>query len=91
MRFSTVLKIIAGLIILILMVFFVFENNEPVTIWIPLIKDRQFGLIYIIGAFYILGMTSAFWMITLIGIARKRRAKLEVLPDKEQSLFEDEA
>jgi len=91
MRFSTVIKIIAAIIILILMVFFVFENNEPVRIWIPLIKDRQFGLIYIILAFYALGMTSSFWIITFIGIERKRRMKLEQVPDKDQSLFEDEA
>ena len=91
MRFSTVIKIIAGLIVLILMVFFVFENNEPVTIWIPLIKDRHFGLIYIILTFYVLGMSSAFWIITLIGMDRKRKLRIQQIPDSEQSLFEDEA
>src|ERR1035437_6878880 len=91
MRFSTVIKIILGLIFLILTVFFVFENIDPVTIWIPLFKGRHIGLIYIIFVFYVLGMSSSFWIITLLGIQRKRRMKLEEIPDSEQSLFEDEA
>lgn len=90
MRISTVLKIIAAIIVLILMVFFVFENLDPVTIWIPLIKDRSFGLIYILLVFYALGVTNALWVVTFIGAQRKRRMKLQEVPDKEQSLFEDE-
>ena len=90
MRFSTVLKIIAGLIFLMLLVFFVFENLDPVVIWLPLIKDRHFGLIYIILACYLLGASNAFWMITAIGAQRKKRMKLQAVPDHEQSLFEDE-
>jgi len=90
MRFSTVIKIIAGLIFLMLMVFFVFENLDPVTIWLPLIKDRHFGLIYIILAFYLLGASNAFWVITYAGAKRRKKMKLQVVPDSEQSLFEDE-
>jgi len=90
MRISTLIKIIAGLIFLMLMVFFVFENLDPVTIWIPLVKDRHFGLIYIIFAFYLLGITNAFWMVTVVGSQRKKRMKLKVVPEGEQSLFEDE-
>lgn len=91
MRFSTVIKIILGLVFLILMVFFVFENLDPVTIWIPLFKGRHIGLIYIIVLFYALGMTSSFWIMTLIGIGQRRKMKLEEVPESEQSLFEDEA
>jgi uncharacterized integral membrane protein len=91
MRFSTVIKIILVLLFLILMVFFVFENIDPVTIWIPLFKGRHIGLIYIILVSYVLGMSSSFWIITLVGIERKRRIKLEAIPEGEQSLFEDEA
>ena len=90
MKFSTVIKIIAGLVFLMLMVFFIFENLDPVTIWIPLVKDRHFGLIYIILAFYLLGASNAFWMITYVGSERKKRMKLKVVPEGEQSLFEDE-
>ena len=91
MRFSTVLKIIAGIVVLIMMVFFVFENLDPVMIWIPLFKGRHIGLIYIIMLFYILGMTSSFWIMTMLGIKRKKMMKLAEIPDSEQSLFEDEA
>jgi len=73
------------------MVFFVFENLDPVTIWIPLFKGRHIGLIYIILAFYLVGITNALWIVTFIGIERKKRAKLEEIPDKDKSLFEDEA
>ena len=90
MRISTVLKIIAGLFILMLMVFFVFENLDPVTIWIPLIKERSFGLIYILAVFYILGVSNAFWVITFIGARRKRNMKLHAVADRDQSLFEGE-
>ena len=90
MRFPTVMKIVAGLIFLILLVFFVFENLDPVTIWIPMVRGRHFGLIYIILAFYLLGASNAFWMITYIGAERRKRLKLKVVPESEQSLFEDE-
>ena len=90
MRFSTVIKIVAGLLLLILMVFFVFENLDPVTIWIPLVKGRHFGLIYIILAFYLLGITNSLWVLNIIGARRKRRMKLQEKSDSEQSLFEGE-
>jgi len=90
MRISTVLKVIAGIIVLILMAFFVFENLDPVTIWIPMIKDRSFGLIYIILVFYALGVSNAIWVITIIGAHRRKRMKLEVVAGHDQSLFEDE-
>jgi len=90
MRFSTVVKMIAGLLFLILIIFFVFENLDPVMIWIPFIKDRHFGLIYIILVFYLLGISNAFWVITFVGAERKKRLKLKEIPEAEQSLFEDE-
>jgi len=73
-----------------LMVFFVFENLDPVTIWIPLIKERHFGLIYIILVFYVIGISNAFWVITLVGAQRKKMMKSREVPESEQSLFEDE-
>ena len=91
MRFSTVIKLIVGLIFLLLIVFFVFENNDPVQIWIPFFKGRHINLIYIIVAFYLIGISNALWMVALIGAERRKRMKLAEIPESEQSLFEDEA
>ena len=91
MRTGTIIKIITFIIILFMLVFFVFENIDPVPIWIPLFKGRHIGLIYIIVAFYILGAVNALWMVTVIGNERKKKLKLQEIPEHEQSLFEDEA
>ena len=90
MRTSTIIKIIVGFIFLVLMVFFVFENIDPVPIWIPMFKVRQIGLIYIILGAYLIGASNAFWVLTIIANERKRRAKLEEIPEKDQALFEEE-
>ena len=91
MKTTTIIKIAAGLIVLILMVFFVYENLDPIPIWIPFVKGRHFGLIYIILTFYLIGATNAAWVMVLIGRHRRRRAKLEEVPEHKQMLFEDEA
>ncbi|MBF0489288.1 MAG: hypothetical protein HQL15_01540 [Candidatus Omnitrophica bacterium] len=91
MRAPTVIKIIFFLLFLILMVFFVFENIDPVPIWIPMFKGRHFGLIYIILASYVLGASNAFWVITLIHRERKKKQKLEEsASEKEEVLFEED-
>ena len=90
MKFLTVIKIFIILLLVMLMVFFVFENLEPVTVWIPLFKGRHFGLIYIILASYVWGIANTLWMVTYIGSQRKKILKSKVIPEGEQSLFEDE-
>ncbi|MBF0521954.1 MAG: hypothetical protein HQL24_02740 [Candidatus Omnitrophica bacterium] len=90
MRMLTVMKVIGIILGLVLMVFFIFENTDPVTIWIPLFKGRHIGLIYIIWAAYLLGMLNAFWIITLVGARLKKKRKMEAIPEGEEVLFQDE-
>ncbi|MBF0384275.1 MAG: hypothetical protein HQL27_00235 [Candidatus Omnitrophica bacterium] len=90
MRAATVFKITSFSLLVILLVFFIFENVDPVRIWIPLFKGRHIGLIYIILASFFLGVISTLWTFTIIGGEIKRRKKLEELPEDEKPLFEDE-
>lgn len=91
MKLFTIIKSLIVLLFLVLMVFFVFENNDPVHVWIPFFKGRHIGLIYIMLAFYVIGITNALWVVAFIGAERRKRMKLQNVPVTEQSLFEDEA
>ncbi|MBF0503614.1 MAG: hypothetical protein HQL14_00790 [Candidatus Omnitrophica bacterium] len=91
MKVKTVIKIIAGLLAIILLGFFIFENSDPVRIWLPLIKNRQCGLIYIIAISYLLGISNMFWLMTHFGAKLKQRRKLAESTEEGQELFEDEA
>jgi uncharacterized integral membrane protein len=90
MRTSTVIKIISFILFLVLMIFFVFENLDPVTIWIPLFKGRHIGLIYIILVSYAFGLSSAMWGMTFFRAEMRRRQRQEEVPEEDQPLFEDE-
>ncbi|MBF0531977.1 MAG: hypothetical protein HQL23_02650 [Candidatus Omnitrophica bacterium] len=90
MRTATVIKIIFGVLFLLLMVFFIFENLDPVPIWIPMFKGRRIGMIYIILASYVFGFATAMWGMTVIGREIKRQQKAAEVPESEQALFEDE-
>ncbi|MBF0511559.1 MAG: hypothetical protein HQL13_04430 [Candidatus Omnitrophica bacterium] len=91
MKVKTVIKIIAGLLAVIFLGFFIFENSDPVRIWLPLVKNRQCGLIYIIMISYLLGISNMFWIMTHFGARMKQKRKLSENVEEGQELFEDEA
>ncbi|MBF0123279.1 MAG: hypothetical protein HQL21_07755 [Candidatus Omnitrophica bacterium] len=91
MKPTTVLKIILGFLVLVLLVFFVFENLDPVRIWIPLFKGRQCGLIYIIGVSYLIGVSNMFWLMVHFGARMKKKQAAKEVTEDGQELFEDEA
>ncbi|MBF0479892.1 MAG: hypothetical protein HQL26_10460 [Candidatus Omnitrophica bacterium] len=91
MKASQVLKIILVFFLLMLLGMFIFENIDPVPIWIPFFKGRRFGLIFIIVLFYILGALSAVWVMSRIGANMKKKMKLRELSEEDEELFEDEA
>ncbi|MBF0571462.1 MAG: hypothetical protein HQL12_06270 [Candidatus Omnitrophica bacterium] len=91
MKVKTVIKIIAGILAFIFLGFFVFENSDPVRIWIPLIKNRQCGLIYIIAISYLLGISNMFWLMTHFGAKMKKKRQVSESTEEGQELFEDEA
>ncbi len=91
MKITTVFKIILGLLAIVFMGMFVFENIDPVRIWIPLFKGRQCGLIYIIAVSYLLGVSNMFWFMVHFGSKMKRKKKaLEDQIEEGQELFQDE-
>ncbi|MBF0386928.1 MAG: hypothetical protein HQL20_03635 [Candidatus Omnitrophica bacterium] len=91
MKIKLILKIIAVLLFLLFMGMFIFENLEPVRIWIPFFKGRQCGLIIIIAISYLLGLSNMFWVMVHFGSKmRKKRQALEAKED-DGELFEDEA
>ena len=92
MNIKTVLKIILGLLAFIFLGMFVFENLDPVRIWLPLIKNRQCGLIYIILIAYLIGVSNMFWIMVHFGARMKRKQQAAAnLAEEGQELFEDEA
>ncbi|MBF0477902.1 MAG: hypothetical protein HQL26_00300 [Candidatus Omnitrophica bacterium] len=91
MKASSVFKIIAIFFVVMLAGMFIFENIDPVPIWIPFFKGRRFGLIFIILASYILGVLTAVWVMKRIGANMKKQIKLRELAEEEEELFEDEA
>ena len=92
MKLTTVFKIILGLLFVVFLGMFIFENIDPVRIWIPLFKGRQCGLIYIILVSYVIGVSNMFWFMVHFGSKMKRKQKLTELKEQEQEqeLFEDE-
>ena len=91
MKIQTVLKIIALLLAVIFLGMFIFENLDPVPIWIPLFKGRHCGLIYIIVVSYLIGLSNMFWFMVHMGSRMKKKKQLNEPADDEQELFEDEA
>ena len=91
MKISTVLKIVALLLVLVFLVMFVFENLDPVRIWIPLFKGRQCGLIFIILTAYLIGMSNAVWIMARISAVMKKKQKASEAAQEKEELFEDEA
>ena len=91
MKLMTVIKIILGLLFIVFFGMFVFENIDPVRIWIPLFKGRQCGLIYIILVSYIIGVSNMFWFMVHFGAKMKSKQKLREVEDEGGELFEDEA
>lgn len=91
MKMPMALKIAGGLLIVTLVGMFIFENLEPVKIWIPLFKGRRYGLVFIILTAYLLGVFSAIWIMLSVGFKRRKKRKLlELAEEQEQELFEDE-
>ncbi|MBF0330855.1 MAG: hypothetical protein HQL17_02880 [Candidatus Omnitrophica bacterium] len=89
MKIATVIKIIVGLLFIVFIGMFIFENLDPVRIWIPLFKNRQCGLIYIIAASYLIGVSNMFWFMVHFGSKMKKKEKVAEIEDG-QELFEDE-
>lgn len=91
MKVSTVLKIALFLLVFTLFGMFIFENLDPVSIWIPLFKGRQFSLILIIAIAYFLGVSNAVWVMLHFGAKmRKRQKMLEAEAEQSEVLFEDD-
>ncbi len=90
MKISTVVKIITLLLLLTFLGMFIFENLDPVPIWIPLFKGRHCGLIFIILAAYLAGASNSVWVMTHISARIKKKQKMRELMDENAELFEDE-
>ncbi|MEI6437207.1 MAG: hypothetical protein WCO69_00480 [Candidatus Omnitrophota bacterium] len=91
MNIKLILKIIAFLLAALFMGMFVFENLDPVRIWIPFFKGRQCGLIIIIAVSYVIGASNMFWMMVHFGSRMNRKAKAVAAEEDDGELFEDEA
>ncbi|MBF0594570.1 MAG: hypothetical protein HQL22_06350 [Candidatus Omnitrophica bacterium] len=91
MKINLILKILAFILFLLFMGMFIFENLDPVRIWIPFFKGRQFGLIYIIGITYVIGLSNMFWVMVHFGARMKRKQQAVEAEEDDGELFEDEA
>lgn len=91
MKIQLILKIVAVLLAFLFLGMFIFENFEPVRIWIPFLKNRQCGLIIIIAVSYVIGASNMFWVMVHFGAQMKRRKLAVETKEDDGELFEDEA
>jgi len=90
MKIKLILKILAFLLFALFMGMFIFENFEPVRIWIPFLKNRQCGLIIIIGVSYVIGASNMFWVMVHFGSLMKRKQQAVAAEEDDGELFQDE-
>lgn len=85
-----IFKIIVILMILVFTAMFFIENMDPVPMYVPILRVRKVGLVFIMLVSYLFGMLTAFALITAIGAKAKKRRKLQELEAGHEELFEDE-
>lgn len=84
-----IFKIIIILIILGFTVMFFIENMDPVPMYVPVLKIRKVGLIYIMFTSYLMGAITTFAIIVTVGAKIRKRRKLQELSEDKQELFEE--
>lgn len=83
-------KIIIILLMLTFTVIFFIENMDPVPMYMPIVKVRKVGLIFIMLASYCMGALTTFVVITGVGVKIRKKRKLQELGEDQEELFEDE-
>ncbi|MBF0217225.1 MAG: hypothetical protein HQL30_09570 [Candidatus Omnitrophica bacterium] len=92
MKRITGIKLFVGLLLALFAIMFFVENMDPVPIYFPIFKGRRFGLIFIMGFSYIMGMASMFFIMTKIGgkLREMRKKKEAMTSPEEEELFDEE-
>lgn len=83
-------KIIVLCILLGFTAMFFIENMDPVPMYVPILKIRKVGLIFIMLTSYCMGALTTFAIITTIGSKIRKRRKLEEVSEDQEELFDEE-
>jgi uncharacterized integral membrane protein len=85
-----ILMIILILLAAAFIVLFFVENMDPVQIYLPILKGRSVGLIYIILGSYLAGILTACAVAGAIGARIGKRRRIEALNEGQEELFDEE-
>ena len=91
MKVTLVIKIVMLIIVIGFIIMFIIENMEPVPVYMPIIKGKKVGLIFIMFASYITGAITTFLVITRVGASIKKKRRIhELLEEERGELFDQE-
>ena len=89
MKKISVIKGVMLFLIAVFLVMFIIENFDPVPLYIPFLKGRNIGMMFIILAAYILGAATVFMAMRNIGAGERKRKESDE-PDESEELYDEE-
>ena len=89
MKKMTVIKGVMLFLIAVFLVMFVIENFDPVPLYIPFLKGRNVGMMYIVLAAYLLGFATAFIAMRNIGAGDRKKRGVDQ-DDGSEELYDEE-
>ena len=71
------------------LVMFIVENFDSVPLYVPFLKGRKIGMMFIILAAYILGAATVFVAMRNVGVGDRKKRKLDQ-DDGREELYDEE-
>lgn len=86
------ISVIKGVMLFLAALFlamFIIENFDPVPLYIPFLKGRKVGMMFIILAAYILGAATVFVAMRNIGVGNRKKSEVDK-DDGREELYDEE-
>jgi uncharacterized integral membrane protein len=86
------ISVIKGVMLFLAALFlamFIIENFDPVPLYIPFLKGRKVGMMFIILAAYILGAATVFVAMRNIGVGNRKKSEIDK-DDGREELYDEE-
>ena len=85
----TVIKGVILFLAALFLVMFIIENFDPVPLYVPFLKGRKIGMMFIILAAYILGAATVFMAMRNVGAGDRKKKKIDE-DDGREELYDEE-
>jgi len=89
MKKMSAIKGVMLFLIVVFLVMFIIENFDPVPLYIPFLKGRNVGMMYIVLAAYLLGAATVLVAMRNVGAGDRKKRELNK-DDVSEELYDEE-